>query len=258
MIDKRFCLVAENGDRLYPYQKSQKLTGRYGFALSRPGERDRNGGGQYTTDLNEVIRRVVHDGWSVRARTDEATSKKRDGSFGFNKRVIVSYEISSEFEDLLKGAIKLPSLVYPHETTIVPRIPNEIAVTEVENASAPIDERTFREISTRRGQPAFRKQLLVAFHGRCCVSGSEVLDVLEAAHIIPFSETADYSLMNGLLLRSDIHTLFDLNLLKITPDGRVDLSKKLMNSEYKTFHGKQVVERLPEKMSENLRIRYES
>lgn len=258
MIDKRFCLVADNGDRLYPYKKSQELTGRYGFALSRPGKRDSKGGGEYTTDLNEVIHRVVHDGWSVRAKTDDTGSKKRTGSFGFNKRVIVSYEISKEFEDLIKGAMKLPSLVFPHETKDKPRIPKEIAVTEVEKAPVPIDERIFREISTRRGQPAFRKQLLVAFDGKCCVTGSEVSDVLEAAHIIPFSESADYSVMNGLLLRSDIHTLFDLNLLKITPDGRVDLSKKLMNSEYQKFHGKQIVEKLPEKMSENLRIRYES
>ncbi|KKN63468.1 hypothetical protein LCGC14_0501290 [marine sediment metagenome] len=41
-VDRRFVLVADNGDRLYPYKKAQRETGRYGFALTKPGEQDRS------------------------------------------------------------------------------------------------------------------------------------------------------------------------------------------------------------------------
>lgn len=257
MIDKRFCLIADNGDRLYPYKKRQVSTGRYGYALNKPGEQDRHSAGHYASDLNEVVRRVVHDGWSVRAKTESSGKRPREGSFGFNKRAIVRYEISGELEGLVKGAKRLPSKVH---APIAPVVVSKATVSEDdvrESAESPVDEKTFREISTRRGQPEFRKQLLAAFQGKCCVTGSEVIGVLEAAHIVPFSEKPDYSVTNGLLLRSDIHTLFDLDILRITPSGRVEISEQLKGSEYEQYAGQQIVDELPRKMSENLRTRYE-
>lgn len=70
-VDKRLTLIADNGDRLYPYKKFQKKTGRFGFALTRPGENDRNGQGIYTDSIQEVIQRLVFDGWNVRAKTTD-------------------------------------------------------------------------------------------------------------------------------------------------------------------------------------------
>ena len=67
--DTRFALIADNNEALYPYKKAQLKTGRYGFALSAPGDRDAHGGGAYTDDLKEVVARVVFDGWKVRATT---------------------------------------------------------------------------------------------------------------------------------------------------------------------------------------------
>ncbi|WP_160299297.1 MULTISPECIES: HNH endonuclease [pseudomallei group] len=95
-----------------------------------------------------------------------------------------------------------------------------------------------RAIKTRRGQKDFRDRLLSAYRRRCAVTGSWVDAILEAAHLIPHAEKTDYLTRNGILLRADIHTLFDLNLLTIDTRCRVKVSKVLRYSEYKDFDGK--------------------
>ncbi len=95
------------------------------------------------------------------------------------------------------------------------------------------EKRVLREILQRRGQPRFRNNLLDAYDRTCCVTGCKVIELLEAAHIDPHSDGGGYSTRNGLLLRSDIHTLFDQYLLTIDENFRIRISKKLINSEYK-------------------------
>jgi putative restriction endonuclease len=95
-----------------------------------------------------------------------------------------------------------------------------------------------REINVRRGQPHFRETLLRAYKGQCCVTGSAVLSVLEAAHIVPHSEGFDYSIRNGLLLRADTHTLFDLGHLEVDAEGRVLISVELNGTEHAALAGK--------------------
>ncbi|HEX5311984.1 HNH endonuclease [Aquabacterium sp.] len=100
-IDKRFCLIADNGDLLYPYVKEAR-DGRRGFALTEPGQRDARGEGHYTEDLEEVIRRVVQDGWKVRARTEKkAECRARDGSFCLGQRAIHDFRVDPSLAHLL-------------------------------------------------------------------------------------------------------------------------------------------------------------
>lgn len=80
-----------------------------------------------------------------------------------------------------------------------------------------VDAKILADIWSRRGQPEFRARLLDAYNSRCAVTGCEVADALEAAHITPFAEEQVYGISNGILLRSDVHTLFDLFLLSIDP-----------------------------------------
>jgi hypothetical protein len=95
-----------------------------------------------------------------------------------------------------------------------------------------------RQIRERRGQQRFRDLLRNRYGNRCLVTGCETLAVLEAAHIKPYRGEDDNHPENGLLLRADIHTLFDLDLLGIEPDGlRVDLHPTLIK-EYGEFIGK--------------------
>ncbi len=100
-------------------------------------------------------------------------------------------------------------------------------------------EKTLRAIAIRRGQPEFRRKLLKRFNGKCVISGCAVEEVLEAAHIVPYNGEQTNHLLNGLLLRADIHTLFDKDLIEVDSDFTVQVAPSLRNSkEYGLFHGK--------------------
>lgn len=109
----------------------------------------------------------------------------------------------------------------------------------------PEDRLQVKAISIRRGQREFRDRLLAAWKRRCVVTESRVEGLLEAAHIVPHSEVTDYRTSNGLLLRSDIHTLYDVGLLSIDQHMRVHLAPSLAMSEYRQYDGKRI-ERRPE------------
>lgn len=79
-------------------------------------------------------------------------------------------------------------------------------------------ERTLRSVVQRRGQPQFRADLIKAFDGKCAISGCDVVAVLEAAHITPYLGPATNTITNGLLLRADIHTLWDLGFVAVDPE----------------------------------------
>jgi tetratricopeptide (TPR) repeat protein len=94
-------------------------------------------------------------------------------------------------------------------------------------------------IARRQGQSQFRQSLLEAYNYRCAITGFDVQEALEAAHIIPYSDTENNHPSNGLLLRADLHTLFDLNLIAINPDTmQVYLTPNLRHTSYGELHGK--------------------
>jgi hypothetical protein len=102
------------------------------------------------------------------------------------------------------------------------------------------DERTrvFANVVQRQGQSTFRDSLLKAYSGKCTVTGYGVVDVLQAANIKPYTGEKSNHVTNGLLLRADIHNLFDLHLLSIDPKtNKIEVSPSLMGSEYAKFHG---------------------
>lgn len=102
-------------------------------------------------------------------------------------------------------------------------------------------EAVVRQIWARRGQGAFRQTLRMQYKDTCLVTGCTLVDLLEAAHINPYRGEKDNQASNGLLLRADIHTLFDLNLLGIDPESlRIHLHPKLEDSEYARFDGKRL------------------
>ena len=108
--------------------------------------------------------------------------------------------------------------------------------------------RRLREEAVRQGQSAFRRRLLEAYGGRCSLSGTNAVQVLEAAHIIPFSDNGSDSLKNGLLLRSDLHRLFDAGALAIDDGYRVVLSSHLASTSYSDLEGARL--RLPKRVSD--------
>jgi putative restriction endonuclease len=84
----------------------------------------------------------------------------------------------------------------------------------------------------RLGQATFRIELERQYQVRCAVTGERTRPVLDAAHIKPFSLVKEHSLSNGLLLRRDIHKLFDDGYVTVTPDRRFLVSKAI-KAEFK-------------------------
>jgi hypothetical protein len=99
-------------------------------------------------------------------------------------------------------------------------------------------ERVAASIVRRRGQQAFREALLQRYHGRCVVTGCDVVAVLEAAHIVPYQGAGTNHPENGLLLRADIHTLFDLGLLTISENLRVLVHPSLLATTHGDLDGR--------------------
>src|SRR5579885_1906923 len=99
-------------------------------------------------------------------------------------------------------------------------------------------------IVARRGQTRFRQVLLEAYEGRCAFSGFDAVDALEAAHILAYMGNESNHVCNGLLLRADLHTLFDLGLLAVEPDTMtIVIAAEVKQTLYAELAGKKI--RLP-------------
>src|SRR5208282_367712 len=94
----------------------------------------------------------------------------------------------------------------------------------------------------RLGQGSFRVVVADAYKRRCAFTGSPVLHVLEAAHVRPVTEDGPNDVQNGILFRQDVHTLFDRGYITVTPEYRVEVSRRIKDEfengkEYYSAHG---------------------
>lgn len=101
-----------------------------------------------------------------------------------------------------------------------------------------IPERNLASRKKRVRASAFRKQILVNYNDRCCVTGVALQEILEASHIQPYINDLSNHPQNGLCLRVDLHCLFDAGLVTIDSDFRVVLSKELLGTAYGALHQK--------------------
>lgn len=114
----------------------------------------------------------------------------------------------------------------------------------------PIDDRAaaiagghrLRTARIRVGQGAFRKYLLERYGARCAVSGPAPAAALDAAHLYSYASLGEHFCNGGLLLRSDVHVLFDAGLLAVDPDSLVvDVEQDIRRyPAYGQFHGNQL------------------
>lgn len=100
-------------------------------------------------------------------------------------------------------------------------------------------------VRPRLGQGGFRVSVIQAYERRCVVTGEKTLPALEAAHIMSVRDKGTHETSNGLLLRRDLHALFDQHYLTITPDKNLVVSKRIREEfengrEYYALHGKRV------------------
>lgn len=82
-------------------------------------------------------------------------------------------------------------------------------------------------IRPRLGQGAFRVVVTDAYQRRCAITGERTLPALDAAHIRPYSEGGEHAVANGLLLRRDIHCLFDRGYVTVTPSHVFEVSPRI-------------------------------
>ena len=102
-----------------------------------------------------------------------------------------------------------------------------------------------RPIRPRLGQGAFRVLVTDIYRRRCAVTRERTLPALEAAHIRPYSEGGDHEARNGLLLRRDIHSLFDAGYVTVTTDHHFEVSSRIKEEfengrHYYGLHGKYI------------------
>jgi putative restriction endonuclease len=82
-------------------------------------------------------------------------------------------------------------------------------------------------VRPRLGQGGFRLLVTDAYERRCAITGERTLPALEAAHIKPYSLDGEHRVDNGLLLRRDLHALFDDGWVTVTPEHRLRVSKRI-------------------------------
>jgi putative restriction endonuclease len=94
-----------------------------------------------------------------------------------------------------------------------------------------------REINQRKGQSKFKGHVLKSYKNRCCITGETCPELLEAAHLQKYINNQSNHIQNGILLRVDIHRLFDNDLLFIDQNYVIHISSLIENPIYKQYHG---------------------
>lgn len=226
-------------DKAYLFKQGRGERGIFGYGevISRPEQRDDpRGTGEKST---QVLIRIIN---LVDPRVDDFLVKYEDILQATDLKVEVKNLAESQASGRQVKPIKLEEII----ENLLP-IRNLISIADDEGEDIKdVDvgdsrQRVLRSILARRGQHKFRNALLDAYGSRCAITGSPVVAVLEAAHITPYRGEHTNSIDNGLLLRADIHTLYDLNLITICPETRtVRVSTALANTGYEKLHGKKL------------------
>jgi putative restriction endonuclease len=128
------------------------------------------------------------------------------------------------------------------------RLWDAILEREAQHPTAPISIPRYGEptlIRPRLGQGAFRVSVTDVYQRRCAVTGERTLPILDAAHIRPYGQGGEHEITNGLLLRTDIHRLFDLGYVTVSGDSRFEVGRRLREDfengkYYYAMHGQPV------------------
>ncbi len=97
-----------------------------------------------------------------------------------------------------------------------------------------------QQTTLREGQSQFHTEISIAYHHRCCISGETTPELLQAAHIQDYINRESNHIQNGLLLRIDLHSLFDNGLLYIDENYIVHISPLISSDDYKKFDNKKI------------------
>lgn len=232
------------GDMFYLFLKSpyRKVGGYaryvYSFQLTVRDAWNKFGQANGASDINMMLEQLS----SIRgSRIDENTIigciMLQDPVFLPDNEFFDSMEIGVEIKQAMQKFKYIKGAEIIRQEYTIDKIDDYIL-----NEEATV-EYTLSAHKRRIGQSTFREKLLELYR-KCAVTREDYPLVLEAAHIDPYiGESSNYP-QNGLILRSDVHKLFDANLLAIDTNYHVKLSNILAGTSYERFENEPIV--LPE------------
>jgi hypothetical protein len=182
---------------------------------------------------------------TVRQRLKKADGAKED----FTRALALGTNFPTETQTALEGPAT-PAKQAGGKQKIAQQIVSK-GLFAVGGAKKPpgVSEVAWRAVLQRRGPEDLRQKLLKAYDGRCAVTNNDGDDALEVALIEDDAATGPFEPSNALLLRADVRSLFDLNLIRIHPrTKKIILAEPLQKSSYARFRSRTL--RLPEKKEE--------
>lgn len=210
-----------------------------GTWLFRYCEHSASYGDKSKVPYNEALLACLHDGIPVGVFIREKGSMYRCLGLAF-----------VEEYDTATGEFVLHGPVTHEQSADFWSVLDDGALSEIEEKVADEfsqledDERTIKvaELVQRVGQQSFRKELIRAYDGTCAMSSCDVLPALQAAHISAYRGPKSQLTSNGMLLRADLHLLYDAHLLSVRPDSmKIDVAESIGNSAYAGLAGKQIL-----------------
>ena len=192
----------------------------------------------------EPARRVNITDVALRLRFDSKTRRRLPRKFS-GKNFQRMRRLTEQSAHLLERQWYGATSTLSPDGPITPEIAKIASTIDEEGYYDPRSEdtrnRVLREIVQRRGQADFRRKLLKAYGRKCAISGCDAEAALEAAHITGYLGGDSNRVSNGLLLRADLHTLFDLDLIAVNPkDTTVAIAEPLVGTVYDNLAGTQL------------------
>lgn len=130
--------------------------------------------------------------------------------------------------------VKFKSVDYNGIPTFIANEPSDFTLIK--------DKVKYRNTTSKErvGQSKFRNDIMNAYGKKCCITGETTSEILEAAHIQEYISEESNHIQNGLLLRADLHKLFDAGLITINDEYKIQVSRFLDSSNYQSLDGKKI------------------
>ncbi len=129
--------------------------------------------------------------------------------------------------------------IYTYRKSYIPKKSGEELIEKIDENIINAFEKIKKSLQKRQGQEKFRQNLIKLYRGRCAITDCDIEGVLEAAHVEPYCISKTNKPENGILLRADLHTLFDLNLIIIHPySKKIKIHESLQNTSYSKHNTK--------------------
>jgi len=190
-------------------------------------------------------------------KSEPKTSVKLLDNYYINRNIYYSIQQAKTdiIRDIYPNAFK-PGGLHMTKTTSAVKINISPYIPSV------TDSREYRTLKSavRPKQDKFRSELIKFYGAQCMLTGCDVLTAIEASHICPYKGEKDNHIENGILLRRDLHSLYDADLIGIHPDTlEIFLDPSLNNTSYAQYAGKSLKFAAVIKPSQNaLNIRWQA